>query len=238
MHQSRRVTNISPQLGWLQSYWLRNVSPLSRPIKLITHPLNSVSVPVDPTPSTQIPPPQIPSVLPAEMVQAVTPAAMIQSQSHPHPMQQAQLTTTPSDTLVHHQQAAYPYTVYHEIDPSRAIHPAAAAPPQTWQATNGIAPQQTHIAPPPHMMPRHTHAYREDQTWPGGYQQQQPQQAATMVAEVPAYDFRYRDDQNWVTTAGQYYDQQVMSQNIRCDRDETHRQYSTIRHTRSPNSHT
>lgn len=153
----------------------------------------------------------MPTVLPAEMVQTVPPTAMIQPQ--PHPLQQAQMAAASADPMVHHPQAAYPYPVYHPMDPQRAIHATPpSAPPQTWEASNGIAPQQTHIAPPPHMMPRHTHDYREDQTWPGGYHQQQPTQAAAMVNDVGAgYDYRYREDPtNWVAAPTQYYEQVIL----------------------------
>lgn len=153
----------------------------------------------------------MPTVLPNEIVQAVVPAAMMQPQAHAHQLQQAQMTATPTETLVHHQQTAYSYPVYQQIDTSRALHPSTSGPaPQPWQATSGIAPQQTHIAPPSHMIPRHPHGYREDQTWPGGYHPQQPAQQPAIVNEVTAgYDYRYRDDQSWVPAPNQYYDQSV-----------------------------
>ena len=47
--------------------------------------------------------------------------------------------------------SSFPYSVYPpamDVAP-RALQPPTSGPPQTWQAPNGIAPAQTHLAPPP-----------------------------------------------------------------------------------------
>jgi hypothetical protein len=88
------------------------------------------------------------------------------------------------------------------------MHPATAAPPQTWQAPNGIAPQQTHIAPPqPHILHR-AQPYRED-TWDGYDHTPHPADAIGGPAST-GYDYRYRDDQTaWVGGANDYYNPSV-----------------------------
>jgi hypothetical protein len=106
------------------------------------------------------------------------------------------------DPLVHPPNP-FPYPVY--AMPPRGM---PAAPPQTWQAPNGIAPQQTHLAPPPHMMPRTTHPYREDAPWDGTYDHTVP--PTSTIVGGPAgtdYEYRYRDDQpDWVGGSSDYYD--------------------------------
>jgi hypothetical protein len=106
-----------------------------------------------------------------------------------------------------HNQNAFPYQVYTTpLHPgSRGMHPATAAPPQTWQGANSIAPQQTHMAPP-QMLPR-PQPYRDD-SWEGSYDH--ASQAAGPIVGGPnaaGYDYRYRDDQtDWVSGPNNYYD--------------------------------
>ncbi|KAI6125802.1 hypothetical protein EV401DRAFT_1885878 [Pisolithus croceorrhizus] len=107
------------------------------------------------------------------------PACSTQSTQVP-PMQSvpSHPQTVPSivspDPLVHPpQQGSYAYSVYgHAIPPlSRGIQPPTAAPPQSWQAPNAIAPQHTHIPPqPPGMLSRPAHPYR-DGPWVSGFDQ-------------------------------------------------------------------
>ncbi|KAF8070020.1 hypothetical protein FPV67DRAFT_1578967 [Lyophyllum atratum] len=85
------------------------------------------------------------------------------------------------------------------MHPSRPMQ-ASAAPPQTWQASGGIAPQQTHLAPPPipHMMHR--------PQWDGYEHPAHPDvMGGPATAGYPEY--RYRDDQEtWVPGPHPYYD--------------------------------
>lgn len=114
----------------------------------------------------------------------------------------------PVDGMVHPQTAfSYPYPVMHPHP--GAMHPATAAPPQSWQAANGIAPQQTHIAPAPPMMAGQTHEY-DQRRWDEYHRHIQP--APMMGAPQPTYDYRYRDDQaqawvNGVANTNEYYQQ-------------------------------
>jgi hypothetical protein len=112
-------------------------------------------------------------------------------------------TVPPVDPIVHPPNP-FPYPVY--AIPPRGMHPATAAPPQTWQAPNGIAPQQTHLA-----LPRSAHSYREDVPWDGSYDHAIPP-GSTIVGTTPptGYDYRYRDDQpDWVGGSSDYYDPSV-----------------------------
>ena len=143
-----------------------------------------------------------------QMVQAVAPPPpMMQQPTHPHALAQATMPAPAAEQLVQHQQAAYSYTLY----PHGAMHPSTAAPPQSWQTPNGIAPQQTHMAPAAHMMPRHPHEYQEEQQAAWTYHQAAP--AQPMVTNVPQeYDYGYREDRpNWIATASEYYHQQVQA---------------------------
>ncbi|KAJ6499334.1 hypothetical protein C8R45DRAFT_982028 [Mycena sanguinolenta] len=109
-------------------------------------------------------------------------------------------------------QQQQPHTLH--IDPQTHyafepyVPPIQVAPPQQpWQATPGIAPEQTHITPT-HMLHRPAAEYRQDPT-PSWNHYHQP---AAPVNPAPAqqYDYsRYRDDENgWATAADTtaYYD--------------------------------
>ncbi|KAF8893400.1 hypothetical protein BD779DRAFT_1436092 [Infundibulicybe gibba] len=105
------------------------------------------------------------------------------------------------DPIVH---PPFPYPVYGtSMHPqTRSIHPVVAtAPPQTWQAPNGIAPQQTHLHPPPpqaHIL--HRSHYR-DSPWDG----YETTAGDAMGAPPPAgCGYAYREDQSW--GAQSYYD--------------------------------
>jgi hypothetical protein len=122
-------------------------------------------------------------------------------QIQPHPVHPQTITSMAVDTLVPgHNTFPYPvYTTALHPQPPRGMPPA---PPQTWQESTGIAPQQTHLAAVPHMIPRPP--FRED-GW-DGYDH-----AAADGMAGPAtngYDYRYRDDHTgWV--GGPYYDPSV-----------------------------
>ncbi|KAG5650561.1 hypothetical protein H0H81_011812 [Sphagnurus paluster] len=125
--------------------------------------------------------------------------------SHPPHALHAVITPMTVNSLVeaHH---SFPYhPVYAAgIHPARPMQPPA--PPQTWQASGAIAPQQTHLAPPPlqHMLPRTQ--YRED-AWEG--YEHAPHPAEAMGAPPPdGYGYRYREDQNGWAGVGPhpYYD--------------------------------
>ncbi|CAL1707063.1 unnamed protein product [Somion occarium] len=148
------------------------------------------------------------SVMPEQMVQAVAPPPpMMRQPTHTHALAQAAMPAPTTEQLVQHQQAAYGYALY----PHGAMHPSTSAPPQSWQTPNGIAPQQTHMAPAAHMMPRHPHEYQDQQqaAWDPYHHHHAapPQQIVTNVPQE--YDYRYRNEPpNWVATASEYYDQQ------------------------------
>ena len=106
----------------------------------------------------------------------------------------------------------YPYQSYPgQIHAApRTLHTPATAPPQSWQAANGIAPEQTqahpHIPPqgPPQMLPRN--AYREQQPWEGAYPAAPPP-----PPPPPQYDYRgFREEQaQWVGPSSEYYEPSV-----------------------------
>lgn len=166
------------------------------------------------------PPPQAgpsregPQMMPDELTHQMPPQVMPPQPPIPPPPIQAAAT----DALAHPGHV-FPFPVYAtpmDVAP-RAMHPPTVAPPQSWQAPNGIAPQQAHIAPPPpptqtHIMARHS--YRDDQAWNGAYQQPPP--PGTIVGgPPPEYDYRYREDQSaWVPAPG-YYEQTVRG-TLRC----------------------
>ncbi|KAL4074033.1 hypothetical protein V8B97DRAFT_1937732 [Scleroderma yunnanense] len=121
------------------------------------------------------------------------------------PHTQAAPPITPPDPLVHPpQQGSYGYPVYgHPLHPlPRGMQPPTAAPPQSWQAPNAIAPQQTHMQPPqpPGMLPR-PHPYR-DGPWVAGFDQSP--QMVSGPSNGP-FEYRYRDDQpGWVPPPGDF----------------------------------
>lgn len=106
----------------------------------------------------------------------------------------------------------YPPAPHPDARAPAQMQPPTSAPPQSWQAPNGIAPQQTHLHPQPPMPPR-TH-YRDD-TWAGGYHHhpQDPSAPAPMAVDQTqptGYDYRYRDDQpTWLENPDNYYSQPV-----------------------------
>ncbi|KAH9949642.1 hypothetical protein B0H21DRAFT_804204 [Amylocystis lapponica] len=141
-----------------------------------------------------------------ELAHQVPPQVM--QPPHAHAMMAPPMAAAPSDTLVHHPQHPFPYSGYPPAMDvaARAMHPPTAAPPQSWQLTNGIAPQQTHMAPPQPqpMPPRHHHGFREDQPWTGAYQPPPP--GAMVPNPSPEYDYnRFREDQAWVGPTTDYY---------------------------------
>lgn len=161
---------------------------------------------VVPGPSTG----EIPQVMPTELAHPMQPPSPQVLQQQAQAMPPPPISATPADQLMHQAQHAYPYPVYAtpmEVA-AGAMHPPTAAPPQSWQAANGIAPQQTHMQPPPPPAP-HMIAYRDDQGWNPAYHQPPPPHPGAMVAPPgPEYDYRYREDQRgWVTAPPEYYQQ-------------------------------
>ncbi|KIK45091.1 hypothetical protein CY34DRAFT_801945 [Suillus luteus UH-Slu-Lm8-n1] len=150
----------------------------------------------------------------------VTPPTIVPSQtdqtrsatSQPAPMQpmaphpQAMPPMPPGDPMVHPPQTSYGYPVYgHPMHtPTRGMQPPTAAPPQSWQAPNAIAPQQTHITSPQTaaMLARQTHPYR-DEPWVTPFNQPPPHMVAGPSAA--GYDYRYGDDRSeWAPPANDY----------------------------------
>ncbi|OSD04039.1 hypothetical protein PYCCODRAFT_1387675 [Trametes coccinea BRFM310] len=149
--------------------------------------------------------------------------------AHPHaPPTQGHAVPPPGMPMAHPahmvpHQGPFPYPVYgNPMEVPRAMQPPTSGPPQTWQAANGIAPSQTHIAPPPPppapgqqdhpMMDRHP-AYGEDQqAWNNAYHHMQPPPPGMVPPPPPEYAYRYREDQaGWVPEgyyAQQHYEQQ------------------------------
>ncbi|KAL0956699.1 hypothetical protein HGRIS_002822 [Hohenbuehelia grisea] len=100
-------------------------------------------------------------------------------------------------TMVHHAQHGFPYTVF--VGHPRPLHPGAG-PPQTWEAPNGIAPQQTHIAP------QQTHLIHRPQPHDWGPYDSHPH-AEGMDGQAAAY--RYQEEQPvWpdAPTHSEFYD--------------------------------
>ncbi|KAI0743774.1 hypothetical protein C8Q80DRAFT_1183068 [Daedaleopsis nitida] len=174
---------------------------------------------------------------PEEMVHQV-PAEQFQQQQHPpqpqHPPHQPPLppphgqTMAPPPPMMGHpgpivpHPNSFPYPVYGAPMDPRALQPPTSGPPQSWQAANGIAPSQTHLAPPTpppsapppppehHMMDRHP-GYGEEQTaWNNGYHPIQPPPPGMLPQPPPAdFAYRYREDQatGWVPAPDGYYNQ-------------------------------
>ncbi|KAK7692649.1 hypothetical protein QCA50_004282 [Cerrena zonata] len=192
------------KLGELQTYQTNFAGCKVTGTEQVTPPTPPVPPPV-PQPAP-VPDVHMAPVMHEQMVQAVPPPPpMMQQPTHPHTLAQTSMTAPAAEQLVQHQQAAYSYTLY----PHGTMHPSTAAPPQSWQTPNGIAPQQTHMTPAAHMMPRHPHEYQDDQQTAWAYHHQAAP-AQPMVPNVPQeYEYRYREEPpNWVATASEYYHQQ------------------------------
>lgn len=172
----------------------------------------------------------------SEMMHSVEPAQVLQhdhhhhhhhhhhqqEQDHVHQISQP-MSAAPTDTLVNppcncvyprSQQQPFSYTVYTTpMDVSqRVMQTPTAGPPQTWQGPNGIAPQQTHMAPPPPstLLPRD--AFRDNHTWTGAnYHQAPPPTSVIVPNHTPEYEYpQYRDSQgNWAPPNPEFYSQQV-----------------------------
>ena len=101
----------------------------------------------------------------------------------------------------------FPYPVYATSlhpQPPRGMPPA---PPQTWQESTGIAPQQTHLTAVPQIITR-SH-FRED-GW-DGYDHTAAHAAADGMTgpATNGYDYRYREDQTAWVGGNPYYDPSV-----------------------------
>ncbi|KAI0758347.1 hypothetical protein BC629DRAFT_1125756 [Irpex lacteus] len=193
-----------------------SLSPAVHPPQMQAAPIHHIHPPLRPSDVQSAP---IPAGVQSS---AVAPAQTL----HGHPMP---ITASSHDPLAathsqHQPQPTQAPTTAHQAPftyPPPPMHPEASAPPQTWQANSGIAPQQTHIAPPPPYRPPQD--YRE---W--GYQTQPqpppPPPAASTSQHAqhagppppvvdyqahPGYDYGYRDrDPGWVDGAAEYYTQQ------------------------------
>ncbi|RDB16915.1 hypothetical protein Hypma_002405 [Hypsizygus marmoreus] len=102
----------------------------------------------------------------------------------------------------------FPFQVYNPTMHRGGPMHSAPAPPQTWQASGAIAPQQTHLAPPPLQHMLHRPHYR-DVAWDGYDNAAAAAHPADAMGGPAAsgYDYRYRDDQTgWVTGPTTYYD--------------------------------
>ena len=119
-----------------------------------------------------------------------------------HSIQPQNITPMTVSSIVEAHQNDYPYPVYTSgIHPGqRALQPAPA-PPQTWQQSVGIAPQQTHLAPPP--MPHLLH--RPHDGW-NGYEHPAHPSDPLVGPSNGHYDYRYRDEPpTWVGGPDAYY---------------------------------
>jgi hypothetical protein len=127
-------------------------------------------------------------------------------QIQPQPVHHQSISPMAVDPVVPaHNTFPYPvYTTNLHPQPPRGLPPA---PPQTWQASTGIVPQQTHLAAVGHMISRPP--FRED-GW-DGYDPTAAQAAADGMAgpATNGYDYRYRDDQNGWVGSNPYYDPSV-----------------------------
>lgn len=212
MHQGRRPADFSYELGGLQSDRKRSVRPvLIVYYDLLTPKLRSVT----PVPDIDLEP--VPSNSTTHTPGTRTSPRKRARQNHsqndhlvpvapPAPPAAPPLATiTPmnvSSLIESQQQHQYPYGQVYAGVP-RAPAPA---PPQTWQASGAIAPQQTHLAPPP--MPHMLH--RPHDAW-SGYDH---------AHAASAYDYRYREDHTgWVPGPQPYYEPPVcvfLSSRDRC----------------------
>ncbi|KAI0087957.1 hypothetical protein BDY19DRAFT_994383 [Irpex rosettiformis] len=199
---------------------------LPAPTQPVFHGTSSLSPAVH-APQMQ-PPPTIhhlhPPIQPSNVQSTPIPAGVQSSAVAPaqtlrgHPISHDSLAPSHSQ----HQTQSVPPTAHQGpfTYPPPPMHPDASAPPQTWQANSGIAPQQTHIAPPPPY--RHPQDYREWSYQPPPQAQPQPPPPATSTQQHnaqppptidyqshPGYDYGYRDrEQGWVDGAAEYYSQQ------------------------------
>ena len=105
--------------------------------------------------------------------------------------------------------APFTYQTYQaQLTPAtRTMHPSPAAPPQTWQAPNSIAPEQTqgHL-PQQIIQPRGP--YRED-AWDPTYQPAGPPTGPIDHPPPPGYDY---PDQTW--SSDQYFAQGVCALSV------------------------
>ncbi|KAI0268626.1 hypothetical protein BC834DRAFT_968089 [Gloeopeniophorella convolvens] len=167
---------------------------------------------VPPPPPAPAPPAQAPAPIlqPSIMSQAgpsrqQPPAPPPVPQVVPNPEAfQAQLP--PSMQAVEPAGPPFPYQAYQPQlqPPPRAMHPPPpvppAAPPQTWQAPNSIAPEQTQAHMPQQIIqPRGP--YRED-AWDPAYQQPGPPPGPMVHGAPPGYDYQ---EQTW--NSDQYFAQ-------------------------------
>jgi hypothetical protein len=200
----------------VQSDWLRNVESFSQ-FPSFAPPDILVSVGKEPQPvaSTSSLPHQdtqsrqgiSPQTQVTPVARAIPPSQIMQSHQT-SPISQPPMAAA-VDSLVH-AQSTYPYPVYApQLHPTpRVLHPPTAAPPQTWQAANGIAPQQTHMQPPTPMLQRGV-PYRDDPSWDNTYNPASSFANPIVGGPGPTnYDYRYtREEQGdqLVSGSSDYY---------------------------------
>lgn len=161
---------------------------------------------------------------------AAAPIPTAPSSYAPGPVVQSQVSVGPPPTIPPQQTAigpppgAFPaYQVFSGAPTGvsrNAIHTATAAPPQTWQAPNGIAPHQTHLNHPAPVATVPLRQYNREE-WNPQFQQMPPPHPppdsgsiSTTMTEPqgqPYYDGRYRNgqQQHWADSGQTYYEDQV-----------------------------
>ncbi|KAI0829693.1 hypothetical protein BC628DRAFT_1358248 [Trametes gibbosa] len=178
----------------------------------IVHPTTSEQPPQPPLPGSSSQAPQAPQPPPPPHTQHLAHAHATHPPSHTLPPPPGSMPMAHPGHLVAHQ-GQFPYPVY-----GTPMQPPTSGPPQTWQAANGIAPAQTHIAPPVQpsqadssMLERHPGYAEEQQPWSQPYHNMPPPPTDMVPPPPPEYPYRYREDQpaNWVPDGyyGQQYEQ-------------------------------
>ncbi|KAF8232173.1 hypothetical protein L208DRAFT_1273288 [Tricholoma matsutake] len=162
------------------------------PVQDVQPPTNTVTAPITETPGRR-----------RGRHQDLSTVDQAARQIQPQPVHPQSISPMTVDPLVPgHNTFPYPvYTAALHPQPPRGMPPA---PPQTWQESTGIAPQQTHLAAVPHMIPRPP--FRED-GW-DGYDHTAAHATADGMAgpATNGYDYRYRDDQTGWVGGNPYYD--------------------------------
>lgn len=105
--------------------------------------------------------------------------------------------------------APFAYQTYQsQLQPAPRVHPSPAAPPQTWQAPNGIAPEQTQGHLPQQIIQQRA-PYRHD-PWDPTYQPAGPPPGP--IDHTAPSGFEY-SDQAW--NSEQYFAQGVCASSFR-----------------------
>jgi len=201
MYQSWGAPNLCEQLRRVQGDRKRAVSrhPLDRPGYHYELARRIRPAPAPPPASAPILPPSIiPQAAGPSRQQPSAPPTVAQVVQNPEAFQ-SQLPQSMQG--VEPAPAPFAYQTYQsQLQPTpRTVHPSTAGPPQTWQAPNGIAPEQTqgHL-PQPMIQPRGP--YRHD-AWEPTYQPAGPPGPIDHPAP-PSFEY---PDQAW--SSDQYFAQ-------------------------------